>query len=79
MLRLDPRGGRAPGADHLQVTLIDPGRPLDELMPIALSNRPEIASRRANRAGGRGKGPPRESTPVHTEYRPERVSDALRS
>jgi len=33
--------------DHLQVTLIDPARPLDELMPIAITNRPELASQRA--------------------------------
>ena len=31
----------------MQVTLIEPGRPLDELMPIALTNRPELASQRA--------------------------------
>ena len=42
-----PRGGRAAGARSLQVTLIDPARPLDDLMPIALTNRPELASRRA--------------------------------
>jgi hypothetical protein len=33
--------------DHAQVTLIDPGKALDELMPLALVNRPELASRRA--------------------------------
>ena len=33
--------------DHTQVTLIDPARSLDDLMPIALTNRPELASRRA--------------------------------
>ena len=33
--------------DHLQITLIDPARPLDDLMPIALTNRPELASRQA--------------------------------
>jgi hypothetical protein len=33
--------------DHTQVTLIDPGRPLDDLMSVALTNRPEVASRRA--------------------------------
>jgi hypothetical protein len=30
--------------DHLQITLIDPARPLDELIPIALTNRPELGS-----------------------------------
>jgi outer membrane protein TolC len=31
----------------VQITLIDPGRSLDELMPVALTNRPELASRQA--------------------------------
>ena len=48
VLRLDPRAVVEPlEHDHLQITLIDPGRALDDLMPIALTNRPEIASRRA--------------------------------
>jgi outer membrane protein TolC len=48
VLRLDPRAVVDPlERDHLQITLIDPGRPLDDLMSIALNNRPEIASRRA--------------------------------
>ena len=48
VLRLDPRAVLVPlEHDHTQVTLIDPARPLDELMPIALANRPDIASRRA--------------------------------
>jgi outer membrane protein TolC len=48
VLRLDPRAVVEPlEHDHLQVTLIDPGRELDELMPIALTNRPEVASRQA--------------------------------
>jgi outer membrane protein TolC len=47
-LRLDPRAVVEPlEHDHLQITLIDPGRTLDDLMPIALANRPEIASQRA--------------------------------
>jgi outer membrane protein TolC len=47
-LRLDPRSVVVPlEHDHLQVTLIEPGRPLDELIPVALSNRPEVASQRA--------------------------------
>ena len=33
--------------DHLQITLVEPGRTLEELMPIALTNRPEIASSQA--------------------------------
>ena len=48
VLRLDPRAVVEPlEHDHVQITLIDPGRVLDDLMPIALTNRPEIASRRA--------------------------------
>ena len=48
VLRLDPRAVVVPlEHDHLQVTLIDPGRPLDDLMQVALRNRPELASRRA--------------------------------
>ena len=48
VLRLDPRAVVEPlEHDHLQVTLIDPARPLDDLMPIALTNRPELASYQA--------------------------------
>ncbi|MDR3636754.1 MAG: TolC family protein [Isosphaeraceae bacterium] len=48
VLRLDPRAVVEPlEHDHLQITLIDPARCLDDLMPIALTNRPELASRRA--------------------------------
>ena len=48
VLRLDPRAVVEPiEPDHLQITLVDPGRSLEELMPIAMTNRPEIASRRA--------------------------------
>ena len=48
VLRLDPRAVVEPlEHDHAQVTLIDPGRSFDDLMPIALTNRPELASREA--------------------------------
>jgi outer membrane protein TolC len=48
VLRLDPRAVVEPlEHDHAQVTLIDPGRGLDDLMPIALTNRPELASQKA--------------------------------
>jgi outer membrane protein TolC len=47
-LRLDPRAVVVPlEHDHTQLTLIDPGRCLDDLMPIALTNRPELASHQA--------------------------------
>jgi outer membrane protein TolC len=48
ILRLDPRVVVIPlEPDRLQITLFDPARPLDELMPIAMRSRPEIASQRA--------------------------------
>lgn len=48
VLRLDPRAVLDPVEhDHAQITLIDPGRPLDDLMPIALTNRPELAAHQA--------------------------------
>jgi outer membrane protein TolC len=48
VLRLDPRVMVVPQEhDHLQVTLIDPSRPLDELIPIGLTNRPELASQQS--------------------------------
>ena len=48
MLRLDPRVIVVPQEhDHLQLTLINPDRPLDELIPIGLTNRPELASQQA--------------------------------
>src|SRR6185437_11061150 len=48
VLRLDPRAVVEPlEHDHLQITLIAPRRSLDELIPIALTNRPELASHQA--------------------------------
>jgi outer membrane protein TolC len=48
VLRLDPRAVVDPlERDHLQITLIDPGRALDELIPIGLTNRPELAAHQA--------------------------------
>jgi outer membrane protein TolC len=48
VLRLDPRAVVEPlEHDHLQITLIAPDRSLDELIPIALTNRPELASHQA--------------------------------
>jgi len=48
VLRLDPRAVVEPlEHDHAQVTLIDPARPLDDLMPIALTNRPELSAQQA--------------------------------
>src|SRR6185437_6030741 len=48
VLRLDPRAVVVPlEHDHLQITLIDPSRSLDDLLPIGLTNRPELASQQA--------------------------------
>jgi hypothetical protein len=48
VLRLDPRSVvESLEHDHAQITLIDPGRPLDDMMPIALTNRPELAEYKA--------------------------------
>jgi outer membrane protein TolC len=48
VLRLDPRAVIVPlEDDHLQVTLIDPARPLDDLIPAGLTNRPELAAHQA--------------------------------
>ena len=48
VLRRDPRAVVVPlEHDHAQITLIDPARTLDEMMPIALTNRPELAAHRA--------------------------------
>jgi outer membrane protein TolC len=48
VLRLDPRAVVEPlEEDHLQVTLIDPALPLHDLIKIAVTNRPELASQRA--------------------------------
>lgn len=48
VLRLDPRVVVVPREeDHLQITLIEPQRQLDELIPIGLVNRPELASQQS--------------------------------
>ena len=48
VLRLDPRVMVVPQEhDHLQITLLDPARQLDDLIPIGLQNRPELASQKA--------------------------------
>jgi outer membrane protein TolC len=48
VLRLNPQAVVVPlEHDHLQLTLIDPGLLLPDLLKIALSNRPDIASKRA--------------------------------
>ncbi len=48
VLRLDPRAVCEPlEQDHLQITLLDPSRPLDELIPMGLRNRPELAANQA--------------------------------
>ena len=47
-LRLDPRVVVVPREpDHLQISLIDPSRTLDDLIPLGLTNRPELSSQKA--------------------------------
>jgi len=48
ILRLDPSALAAPmEAPHLQLNLIDLSRPLDDLIPVALTYRPELSSHQA--------------------------------
>jgi len=48
VLRLNPTAVIVPlEPDHLQITLIAPSRSVDELIPIGLTNRPELASHQA--------------------------------
>jgi len=48
VLRLNPAAVVVPlEPDHLQVTLISPAQPVDILIPIGLTNRPELASHQA--------------------------------
>jgi outer membrane protein TolC len=48
VLRLDPRAVVDPlEPDHMQITMIDPSRSLDDLIPISLVNRPELAAQKA--------------------------------
>jgi outer membrane protein TolC len=48
VLRLDPRAVVEPlEHDHMQLTLINADRSLDDLIPIGLTNRPELASQQA--------------------------------
>ena len=79
VLRLDPRAVVEPlEHDHLQITLIDPGRALDDLMPIALTNRPELASRRALIEAADGGDPPGEGAPAPPQRRAQRLPDPRR-
>jgi outer membrane protein TolC len=48
VLRLDPAAIVVPlEPPYLRVTLIAPGAPIDELIPVGLTNRPELASQQA--------------------------------
>jgi outer membrane protein TolC len=48
LLRLDPAALLEPlEPPHLQVTLVSPEVPVDELIPVALTNRPELAAQQA--------------------------------
>ncbi len=48
VLRLDAAAQVEPvEPPHLRIRLVDPGRPVDDLIPIALTYRPELASKQA--------------------------------
>jgi hypothetical protein len=48
VLRLDPRVVVDPAEhDHVQITLIEPERTLDDLIPIGLTSRPDLESQKA--------------------------------
>lgn len=48
VLRLDPRAVVIPlEPDHLQLTLFEPSRPLDELLPVGLRTRPELSAQQS--------------------------------
>jgi len=48
VLRLDPSVVVNPlEHDHLQITLIEPDRPIDDLIAIGIANRPELASQKS--------------------------------
>lgn len=48
VLRLDPIALIQPmELPHLRITLVPPGDPVDDLIPVALTNRPELATRQA--------------------------------
>ena len=48
ILRLDPTAVVEPAEDpHLRVTLVDPAFGIDDLIPVALTNRPELAAHQA--------------------------------
>lgn len=50
ILRLDPSAVVVPmERDHLQITLVDPAQPVDDLIRIGLHNRPELAAKHALR------------------------------
>ena len=51
VLRLDPASVVVPlEPDHLQITVVSPEWPVDDLIVVGLSNRPELASNRASSA-----------------------------
>ena len=79
VLRLDPRAVVVPlEHDHTQITLIDPGRSLDDLMPVALTNRPELGLAPGAGPGDDAIGPPREVAPPPAQRAAQRLPDPLR-
>ena len=61
VLRLDPRAVVVPlEHDHLQITLIDPARPLDDLIPVAPDQPPRARLAAGDRPGAWRSDPPGE-------------------
>ncbi len=79
VLRLDPRAVVEPlEHDHAQITLIDPGQTLDELMPIALTNRPEARLARGAGPGRSASDPPGEGEAARPQRAAQRLPDSRR-
>ena len=64
--------------DHLQITLIDPARPLPDLHVIALTNRPELASYQALVQAAAGADPPGEGAHAPPHRPDQRLPDSRR-
>ena len=80
VLRLDPRAVVEPlEHDHVQITLIDPGRALEDLMSVAMTNRPELASRQALVKAAEAAIRREKARPGPPQHRAQRLPDALRA
>ena len=79
VLRLDPRAVVEPlEHDHAQVTLIDPARPLDDLMADRADQPPRAGLAQGAGRGGGGRRPPREGPPAPAGRPAQRIPDPRR-